>query len=186
MPVFLLFLLGAYTAFGAFVFVSLEALTEERLKRYQKAAYTNQRAQLLDDLADQACVQLEEWPEGPLWPNSSRNATEQALAIETCKIELRRLANATLLQYDDVLVNVLNVSLPDVDQRDWTFDKAAFFAMTLHTTVGYGNIACKTWEGRLASMLYSIIGIPLCMVTLAKIGVGVDFVFRRAYLVVKR
>jgi hypothetical protein len=60
-----------------------------------------------------------------------------------------------------------------------------FFAMTLYTTVGYGNIACTTTAGRWATIAYAFLGIPLCLVVLARIGMGCEWCFRFTYSFVK-
>jgi hypothetical protein len=64
--------------------------------------------------------------------------------------------------------------------------QAMFFAMTLYTTVGYGNIACATVAGKWASIGYAFIGIPLCLVVLARIGMGCEWFFRFTYEPVKK
>ena len=58
--------------------------------------------------------------------------------------------------------------------------------MTIYTTVGFGNIYCVTPAGKWATVAYALLGIPLCLVVLAKLGVGCDYLFRRFYSAVKR
>jgi len=53
----------------------------------------------------------------------------------------------------------------------WTFSGAAYFCGTIVTTVGYGDTAPKTFEGRIAFMLFVIPGIAICGALLAEIGV---------------
>lgn len=45
-----------------------------------------------------------------------------------------------------------------------------YFAGTLFTTIGYGDIACVTAVGRIATVLYSLMGIPLMLITLNELG----------------
>lgn len=42
--------------------------------------------------------------------------------------------------------------------------------MTTYSTIGYGNIAPKSRLGKLAAMLYAVIGIPLVLMILHKLG----------------
>uniref|UniRef100_A0A8R1Y2Q2 Potassium channel domain-containing protein n=2 Tax=Onchocerca TaxID=6281 RepID=A0A8R1Y2Q2_ONCVO len=52
----------------------------------------------------------------------------------------------------------------------WTFSSAVFYAITLFTTIGYGTIACRTTTGKILTVIYSIIGIPLMLAVLRDIG----------------
>ena len=40
----------------------------------------------------------------------------------------------------------------------WHFFSALLFTITLISTVGYGHVAPITWEGRIVSMCYALIG----------------------------
>ncbi|VDL85619.1 unnamed protein product [Nippostrongylus brasiliensis] len=52
----------------------------------------------------------------------------------------------------------------------WYYSSATFYAMTLFTTIGYGTIACQTTWGRVLSVVYACIGIPLMLVVLGTIA----------------
>ncbi|CAI5455161.1 unnamed protein product [Caenorhabditis angaria] len=52
----------------------------------------------------------------------------------------------------------------------WDFWGSVFFAATIFTTIGYGNLACKTPMGRIATIIYGLIGIPLGLAVLKKYG----------------
>ncbi|XP_017480163.1 PREDICTED: open rectifier potassium channel protein 1 [Rhagoletis zephyria] len=52
----------------------------------------------------------------------------------------------------------------------WTFYHALFFAFTVCSTVGYGNIYPTTFAGRLIMIFYSIIGIPVNGILFAGLG----------------
>ena len=46
-------------------------------------------------------------------------------------------------------------------QRIWTFWDSVYFSATVVTTIGYGQIAPSTRSGRIACIIYAIIGICL-------------------------
>ncbi|VDM58077.1 unnamed protein product [Angiostrongylus costaricensis] len=62
------------------------------------------------------------------------------------------------------------VGLDNVLKPVWTFWNAMFLAVTTYTTIGYGNITAKTKLGKLAAMVYAVIGIPLVLMILHKMG----------------
>ena len=52
----------------------------------------------------------------------------------------------------------------------WGFFNSFFFGFTSVTTIGYGKISPQTQLGRVACLIYSIIGIPLNTVVIGFIG----------------
>ncbi|KAH8276655.1 hypothetical protein KR044_007160, partial [Drosophila immigrans] len=52
----------------------------------------------------------------------------------------------------------------------WTFYHAFFFAFTVCSTVGYGNISPTTFAGRMVMIVYSVIGIPVNGILFAGLG----------------
>ncbi|KAL3105408.1 hypothetical protein niasHT_025772 [Heterodera trifolii] len=58
---------------------------------------------------------------------------------------------------------------PQLD-TSWTLWMSILYCATIYTTVGYGNIACATTGGRVATIVYAICGIPLMIVVLDQLG----------------
>ncbi|XP_055910177.1 uncharacterized protein LOC129944637 [Eupeodes corollae] len=58
----------------------------------------------------------------------------------------------------------------DDENYEWNFAKAFLYSLTVLTTIGYGNIAPKTTLGRLVTLAYAILGIPLTLIYLSSTG----------------
>lgn len=52
----------------------------------------------------------------------------------------------------------------------WKFTSSAVFAATVVTTIGYGNISPSTTYGQIFCVFFALIGIPLNMVVLNRVG----------------
>lgn len=57
-----------------------------------------------------------------------------------------------------------------VIETAWTFWMSFLYAGTIFTTIGYGNIACKTRAGQIATMIYAFAGIPIMLVMLTSLN----------------
>jgi hypothetical protein len=64
----------------------------------------------------------------------------------------------------------------------WTFTGSLVYAVTIVTSIGYGHIYCETDSGKIATMFYAILGIPLMLVMQFNIGSSMANLFRFIYL----
>ncbi|KAL7061421.1 hypothetical protein AAHC03_01433 [Spirometra sp. Aus1] len=69
----------------------------------------------------------------------------------------------------------------NVEDINWTFEGGVLFAITVITTIGYGHVTPQTQYGKLLTMLYAVIGIPLFFSYLSTNGDAMASVFRLAY-----
>ncbi|XP_035261570.1 potassium channel subfamily K member 5a isoform X1 [Anguilla anguilla] len=54
--------------------------------------------------------------------------------------------------------------------NNWNWPNAVIFAATVITTIGYGNIAPKTSNGRIFCIFYGLFGVPLCFTWISELG----------------
>lgn len=65
--------------------------------------------------------------------------------------------------------------------QQWSLSGAFLYSLTVITTIGYGNIAPRTNWGKIATIVYAIVGIPLMLLYLTNIGDIMAKSFRYVY-----
>ncbi|VDK89073.1 unnamed protein product, partial [Onchocerca ochengi] len=68
------------------------------------------------------------------------------------------------------LTKKLGIKHPTLNDTKWTFWGSIFYSLTVYTTIGYGNIYPVTPFGRLLTLIYAFIGIPLTLYSLIALG----------------
>ncbi|KAL7063277.1 hypothetical protein AAHC03_01739 [Spirometra sp. Aus1] len=63
----------------------------------------------------------------------------------------------------------------------WTYSGALFYAVTVITTIGYGQIVPTTTLGKVCTIIYGFFGIPLMLLFLANLGSLMADFFRLGY-----
>ncbi|XP_066468242.1 potassium channel subfamily K member 10 [Tiliqua scincoides] len=117
-----------------------------------------------------------EQPEESSQKNRIANDKEEFLNVHNCvspqELEalIKRVINATSAGVNPVGNSSNNSS-------HWDLGSAFFFAGTVITTIGYGNVAPNTEGGKIFCILYAIFGIPLFGFLLAGIGDQLGTIF---------
>ncbi|XP_073683611.1 potassium channel subfamily K member 10b [Garra rufa] len=87
---------------------------------------------------------------------------------------------------DAVSAGVSPIGDTSYNSSHWDLCSAFFFAGTVITTIGYGNIAPSTEGGKIFCILYAIFGIPLFGFLLAGIGDQLGTMFIKSILRVEK
>lgn len=58
----------------------------------------------------------------------------------------------------------------DIKESEWSLTTAMYYSGTLFTTIGYGDVFCSTIWGRIFTVIYAIVGIPIMLITLNHLG----------------
>jgi len=108
--------------------------------------------------------------------------------IESNSTRVREEGFYTFLQYEirnfsDFFTNAtINGTLTGHVTPQWDFFGSVFYCITLVSTIGYGHVTCKTKFGKVFTIVYSAIGVPLMMLFLANTGSSTATVFKFFYL----
>uniref|UniRef100_A0AC35U2L0 Potassium channel subfamily K member 18 n=1 Tax=Rhabditophanes sp. KR3021 TaxID=114890 RepID=A0AC35U2L0_9BILA len=61
------------------------------------------------------------------------------------------------------------------EQLQWNIAGAIYFSITIFTTIGYGDMSCKTSKGQLFTVIYALFGIPLVITIINSLGNGLFY-----------
>ncbi|KAI0227336.1 TWiK family of potassium channels protein 18 [Lamellibrachia satsuma] len=138
-------MLGVYSIFGAILFVTVEGAKQEDVVVTAEAT--------INKLTQASTLNILE---------KTANMTDKTYFLSIVEEELSEL-EANILGYNDLVKHNKELSRFDF----WT---SLFFCATIFTTVGYGHIAPQTGTGRIVTVVYAIVGIPLCLMVLYDLG----------------
>ncbi|XP_050093309.1 uncharacterized protein LOC126576184 [Anopheles aquasalis] len=148
----------AYCFLGAFTFEHLEAENERNVKKGISSIRENLTDSIWKMTNDRPVLHQQNW-------------TSTALShLQSFEKEI-----LTAMKKDGWDGN------EDVNQIQWTFFGALFYSIIVITTIGYGHIAPKTAMGKISTIFYAILGIPLMLLCLSNIGDIMASSFRFLY-----
>ncbi|XP_067681317.1 potassium channel subfamily K member 16-like isoform X1 [Haliotis asinina] len=108
-------------------------------------------------------------------------AIQAFLANKTC------VSMSELSYFVGVVEGDLGAARAVVENRSisdkWDYSGAMSFVATVVTTVGYGHLAPLTTSGRVVTVIYALIGIPLTLIMLKDIGDKLSNCITRLYRV---
>ncbi|KAL4144042.1 hypothetical protein QTP88_006276 [Uroleucon formosanum] len=90
-----------------------------------------------------------------------------------CEDEWKREVQVHLRSFQShVIEAVRNFSYegPNKQMTRWSFSGSFLYSLSVITTIGYGNVTPRTLLGKLATILYAIVGMPLFLLYLSNIG----------------
>ncbi|VIO86306.1 Uncharacterized protein BM_BM5450 [Brugia malayi] len=95
------------------------------------------------------------------------SATKQNDSRSSTRITCNRRLELLLEEYDE-LMGILAYKHNLWRWADYW--NAVFYCGTIFTTIGYGNIWCRTTKGRIFTILYALLGVPYMLVVLNEFG----------------
>ncbi|XP_068217794.1 TWiK family of potassium channels protein 18-like [Palaemon carinicauda] len=66
-------------------------------------------------------------------------------------------------------------------KETWSFSAALMYSLSVYTTIGYGNLAPRTELGKIATILYAIVGMPLMLLYMSNVGEILANIFKFIY-----
>ncbi|XP_059225079.1 TWiK family of potassium channels protein 12 [Stomoxys calcitrans] len=139
-----------YTIGGAFIFQAIEIFEYER---YMEA--NPQKKKLTEN--DTIAMFLDR-----IWLETSNNFSFAG------SHKFKERINEILVDFQNEVVEIHKQG--DDIHKQWSFSGAFLYSLTVITTIGYGNISPRSDWGKLATIMYAIIGMPLFLLYLSNIG----------------
>ncbi|CAH1118685.1 unnamed protein product [Phaedon cochleariae] len=172
------FLVLAYTILGAFLFMALEG------SLYEDTAVA---ASKLNPNGEKLSIgELRERTVNELWgitenlnilyrENWTRLAAKEVLEFEKALIKVLRFSD------DEAVRSSMGTMGHPQNVHKWSFSSSFLYSLTLITTIGYGSVSPRTAWGKLAAVLYALVGVPLMLLYLSAAGDALARGFRRLY-----
>ncbi|CAH0714060.1 unnamed protein product, partial [Brenthis ino] len=138
-------LVVAYTIAGAFMFQAIENTSE--IER------ANNMTRERDNTAEY------------LWQNVTLtfNLFNETALKRSISIELQRYQNKIVLA-------VRRGWDGGRSSRQWSFSSAFLYSLTVITTIGYGHLSPRTSWGKIMTIFYALLGMPLFLLYLSNVG----------------
>ncbi|KAG7197183.1 hypothetical protein KM043_007263 [Ampulex compressa] len=137
-------LVVGYTIAGAFLFTHIEGRNS------------------LDIVGD--VIKLRNVTAATLWEFASK---ENISPEKIWKAKVRTI----LENYQRKMVTAIKNGYDGMEEnKKWSFAGAFLYSLTVITTIGYGNICPRTKWGKVVTIVYAIIGMPLFLLYLSNIG----------------
>ena len=157
----LCFLIIGYVAVGGFIFRSIEGAHELEEKLNNKSIMND-----IDTETENLAIEI--------W-NMTKMETVFHEKNYTTKLKTR------LIEFRKILSNAVKQGYSNLNNTKWTYSSSMLYASTIVTTIGYGHITCVTDTGKIVTMLYAVIGIPMMFLCLANVGSSMAYFFRFIY-----
>ncbi|XP_043685894.1 uncharacterized protein LOC122637649 isoform X3 [Vespula pensylvanica] len=151
-------LVVAYCVIGAYAFESLEADHEKQIKKNVKYLRGNITEKLWKLTKEVEVLVRENW---------TLDALRELQGFESNLFTLLRKEGWDGSEEENTI--------------QWTFAGALFYSIIVITTIGYGHIAPKTKNGKVVTIFYAVVGIPLMLLCLSNIGDVMASSFRFLY-----
>ncbi|XP_029051178.2 uncharacterized protein LOC114879924 [Osmia bicornis bicornis] len=177
----LISLVVLYCVIGAYAFEALEANHEKEIKRNIKDIRGNVAEQLWKITKEVEVLIRENWTEKAL-----RELKVPFSSLKACNDHFSATyAYFSPQSFESNLVWMMEKEgwngSEGEDDIQWTFAGALFYSIVVITTIGYGHIAPKTKNGKVVTIFYAILGIPLMLLCLSNIGDIMASSFRFLY-----
>ncbi|CAJ0942331.1 unnamed protein product, partial [Mesorhabditis belari] len=142
-----------YTTLGALLFWNCEQPYEMSTKREQLNEIYARQDEFVESLVRMAAL----------------NRTSRADWELAAREHMHTLSDQLFTAFEKYFLTSHEVR-HNATSEIWTFSTSLFFAVTVVTTIGYGNPVPITMMGRIGCIVFSLLGIPLTLVTIADLG----------------
>ncbi|KAL4092402.1 hypothetical protein QTP88_026905 [Uroleucon formosanum] len=93
-----------------------------------------------------------------------------------------KLVYEPLHKFETQIISTKNIQGYDSKNTEqWSLTGALLYSVTVITTIGYGNLAPKTPEGKIVTMVYALFGVPLMLLCISNLGSLLAGTFQFAY-----